>query len=355
MVHELTHTIQQGIDERGSKDRLELMSSDQSLEHEAEAASRLVTQGRSFATTARGAKQIARQAAVAAQPQVKLTIVRQGGVANTFLSTDQIDFTVQATGAPNASALVGQTAWTVQGVSANSGNGNPNRAVNQANFSFTPNPTNRPNTGARVPNDPIEYRVEAKVGGATAIFDLSQDETDIIRQEYVDLGPVVPPQRPNIVIPTIPAFNTGNYNLIVDMGMNNTLNATQTQFQTLTQQAAMPAPGVAPPAGGAAAPALGVAPPGAGVAAPAPPIPVIGVTSGYRNPRRNVAAGSQFPVGSRHVWGSALDLIVAGANATLWDRLRQAGNNAGNTSICEVGPTQVNCADPRVNHVHIQW
>jgi hypothetical protein len=126
------------------------------------------------------------------------------------------------------------------------------------------------------------------------------------------------------VQPTIATFNTGNYTMIVDRGMNNALINTETQFQTLTPAAQQPPPAIT-------------------------------VTSGYRNPQRNVDVGSQFPVGSRHVWGRALDLTVAGANATLWARLRQAGANAGNTSICEDGPTQRPCNDPRIDHVHIQW
>jgi hypothetical protein len=165
--------------------------------------------------------------------------------------------------------------------------------------------------------------VEAAAGSRTATFDLTQDEADIIRQEYIDLGPRTPPDRSLIVAPSIPTFNTGNYSLIVDGGMDHALTGTETAFQALT------------PAGAVA--------------------PAIGVSSGYRNPRRNVAVGSNFPVTSRHVLGTALDLTVAGANATLWTRLRTAGANAGNGSICERGPTQVPCTDPTVDHVHIQW
>jgi hypothetical protein len=118
-------------------------------------------------------------------------------------------------------------------------------------------------------------------------------------------------------------FNTGNYSLIVDGGMDRAFTGTETAFQALT-----PAGAVAPP---------------------------IGVSSGYRNPRRNVAAGSNFPVTSRHVLGTALDLTVPAANATPWTRLRQAGDDAGNSSICERGPTQVPCTDATVDHVHISW
>ena len=79
------------------------------------------------------------------------------------------------------------------------------------------------------------------------------------------------------------------------------------------------------------------------------------VVNDVRSASDNVAAGSQFPVGSRHVWGKALDLVVPNPTATLWARLRSAGANAGNSSICEVGPTQVPCNNANVNHVHIQW
>jgi hypothetical protein len=71
-------------------------------------------------------------------------------------------------------------------VSSNAGNGNPHQATNRTQFSFRPNPSLRPTSGSRVPNDPIQYRVEAQVGGQTSTFDLTQDETDIIRQEYIE-------------------------------------------------------------------------------------------------------------------------------------------------------------------------
>ena len=239
-------------------------------------------------------------------------IARQGGNGLSFISTDRITLTASVS-----------ANWTVHGVSPNAGDGNPHQATNRTQFSFRPNPSRRPTSGSRTPNDPIQYRVEAQAAGRTGTFDLTQDETDIIRQEYLDLGPRTPPDRTSIVSPTIATYNTGNYSLIVDGGMDNAFNNTETEFQALTP---------------------------AGVAAPQ-----IGVSSGYRNPRRNVAAGSEFPVGSRHVWGTALDLTVPGANATLWTRLRTAGANAGNSSICENGPTQVPCTDANVDHVHIQW
>jgi hypothetical protein len=251
-------------------------------------------------------------------------ITREGGEAKTFVSTEQLSFTAKVLNSPGSSPPAKLFNWTVHSASANSGNGNPHTALNQSRFAFTPNPTARPTTGSRRPNEPIKYRVDAEAGGRVGSFYLEQDETDIIRQEYIDLGPVQPPQRSDIMAPTIPGYNTGNYGLIVDGGMDNALTKTETQFQALTP-------------------------------APQAPTPALNVSSGFRNPRRNVAAGSNFPVGSHHVWGTALDLTVAGANATLWARLRQAGANARNTSICEHGPTQIPCNAANVDHVHIQW
>jgi hypothetical protein len=158
--------------------------------------------------------------------------------------------------------------------------------------------------------------------GGRGTFELVQDETDIIRQEYVDLRARSVPGRSDIVVPTVAIFNTGNYTLIVDGGLDNAFTNTETEFGALT------------PAGNA--------------------VPAISVSSGYRNPRRNVDVGS-VSVNSPHVRGTALDLTVTGANATLWARLRRAGANAGNTSICEWGPTQLPCNDPAVEHVHSQW
>jgi hypothetical protein len=284
-------------------------------------------------------------------PQPAIAITRTGSTDQTFISTDHIAFSAQVSGvAPtDAGTAAPPVNWTVTGVSPNAGNGNPHTATNKTSFAFTPNPTHRLKTGSRSPNDPIEYRVDATAGTSKASLDLTQDETDIIRQEYVDFG-AGPPARSDIVTPSIATYNTGNYNLIVDMGMDNARTSTETEFATLTQAAAPHPPAAAPGDAGVGADG------GAAQQPPPVPVPAIGVSSGYRNPRRNVAAGSVIGTHSSHVRGRALDLTVAGANATLWARLRQAGDNAGNSvSICEIGPTQVHCNRAGVNHVHISF
>jgi hypothetical protein len=319
-----------------------------------------------------------------------IAVTREGGEGKTFVSTDTITLKAQVTAAPatgtgggtgavGAGAVAGGVAgvaaagtgvkWTVRSDSANSGTGNPHTEANKETFSFKPNPTGRPTSGSRSPNPPIKYKVDAELNGAKTTFDLEQDETDIIRQEYIDYGTSYKPARADIVTPSDPAFNVGNYSLIVDNGLDTALSSTTSEFATLTQQAAAPAPTPAPttPPTGAANPAGATAPAGAvegaateaapgaaAAAAAAVPVPALSISSGYRNPQRNKAAGS-VTINSRHTQGKALDLTVAGANATLWARLKKAGSNAGYYSICEDGPTEKACSDANVDHVHIQW
>jgi hypothetical protein len=248
-----------------------------------------------------------------------LEIIRTDRTDASFLADrSQLSFVVKV----NKPGIDPNTAnWTVTGTSTDSGNGDPHTANNASTFRFTPNPTNRLTTGSTVPNDPISYNIEVTVGGLSEAYELKQDPTDIIRQEYVDFQ-LHPPAREEIMAPTNNAFNTGNYALIVDRGMQRALDGTISQFERLS------APG-APPAS-------------------------VTVSSGYRNPRKNIWVKSVH-LNSRHVWGSALDLVANPANVGMWTRLRQAGQSAGYTSICEHGGTQIQCDDPAVNHVHIQW
>jgi Domain of unknown function (DUF4157) len=322
IAHELAHVVQQGVSLRNISVQRAAFPEEGSAVGTAEELSEEIPE-ESPEGTAEEVKE------VPAEPvSMDMTLERLDRDGDSsFLSTDLIIFQARVAGVPNADEFADRIHWTVYGVSTHSGDGNPHSVSNQAYFAFTPNPTNRPRTGARVPNDPIRYQVEARVpNGVIKFYDLTQDETDIIRQEYIDLGPVTPPERWEIEAPADPGFNVGNYNLIVDRGMSDAFTATEANFIRLMQ-----------------------------AAAPGAPVPAITVESGYRNPRRNVAAGSRHPVDSRHVWGSAFDLSVAGATADVWTRLRQAGMDAGYTSICEHDADKVSCNDPSVNHVHIHW
>ncbi len=366
LAHEVAHTVQQGGGAPNGQCKLEVSEPGDALEVEADRAADAMVSGQPFSVSGGGA-QLQRSptdpagaaapaapgtapAAGTAPAVTAVTVTRTGGEGATFLSNEPITLTAAVTGgAPEAAS---QVTWTVTGVSANAGNGNPHTAANQPTFTFTPNPTNRPTAGSRSANPAIAYRVEAKVGTVAGTFDLTQDERDIIRQEYIDHGASSQPARASIVAPSIAAYNGGNYSLIVNDGMDSKFSDTKAEFATLTQAAAQPA---APAAPGAAPAAPGAAPAAPAAPAAAAPVPAVNVESGYRNPQRNVAVGSNYPTTSKHVWGRALDLVVAGPNATLWQRLRDAGANAGATSICEDGPTEKACSDAAVDHVHLQW
>ncbi|MDG7023480.1 MAG: hypothetical protein JRN45_03035 [Nitrososphaerota archaeon] len=165
----------------------------------------------------------------------------------------------------------------------------------------------------------MEYDVQVTVGDLTATTKLAQDEIDIIRQEYIDLGAARTPAYDEFGAPVNEAFHSGNYGYIMDGGM-------QSKLDDITQQAS----------------ALGVN---------------FHVSCGCRNPRNNVCV-SHYPTTSHHVWGKALDLKPDPVSPDNLDLLRQAGLNAGlPVSICEAqgGAHGVPCDTPGVNHVHVQW
>jgi hypothetical protein len=321
IAHELTHVVQQGVNLGNTSVQRAALPGEGSAVGTAEGPSEEIPEESLEGTAVEDEE-------VAAEPvSMDMTLERLDRDGDSsFLSTDLIIFQARVTGVPNADELANRIQWTVHGISVHSGGGNPDSASNQAYFSFSPNPTNRPTTAARVPNAAIQYQVEARVpNGIIKFYDLKQDERDIIRQEYIDLGHVRPPERGEIEEPADPRFNVGNYNLFIDRGMSDAFRVTEANFAMLIQ-----------------------------AATPGAPVPAITIESGYRNPRRNIAAGSTKK-DSRHVWGSALDLVVPGATADVWEKLRQAGSDAGYTSICEDGGEPVPCNDPGVDHVHIQW
>lgn len=237
------------------------------------------------------------------------------------------------------------TQWAVTGKSKDSGDGDPHTANNTSVFSFKPNPKNRPTLatdkkGSTKPNDPIKYTIEASVGGFTETLDLEQDETDIIRQEYVDYKIPIP-IRDVIKKPTNRAFNNGNYTLIIDMDLQHHLDEVVARFQTIC---------------------IGVV-----------PIPGVSVTSGYRNPRKNSNVGSIVP-NSKHTYGSALDIKPVPFNPDFLNRLRDAATLSGIFGMEERGSDDFTTiksngkviARAKVNddtvrmeelrdHVHIQW
>lgn len=100
-----------------------------------------------------------------------------------------------------------------------------------------------------------------------------------------------------------------------------------------------------------------------------PKMAQVKVASGYRNPRRNVAVGSKYPVTSKHTLGRALDLVPVQIDGVttdgsivaldihkhLFPTLLQAARSVSSSSIGEDGATPVAIGDHSEDHVHIQW
>jgi hypothetical protein len=173
--------------------------------------------------------------------------------------------------------------WEVTPIGAHSGTLKTSTGTGNR-FDYTPSVTQaqRPITGSRTPNQPVQYRIKATIthdGKTQEIVEtVAQDERDIIRQEYVDFRTwragftLHVPYRNRIREPSRPQMR-GNYTLVVDSAMTDLLTATEARY------------------GG-----------------------TITVSSGWRNPRRNIAAGSKVP-NSNHQHGGAVDMQPASAHA----------------------------------------
>lgn len=169
-------------------------------------------------------------------------------------------------------------------------------------FDYTPSVTNaqRPTSASREPNPPVQYQIKATVthAGKTAeiVEVVTQDERDIIRQEYADQRmwrdgfTLHVPYRNRIVAPSRPEMR-GNYTLIVDSAMTLLLTATEAQLGTR-----------------------------------------INVSSGWRNPRRNLAAGSTAP-NSNHQHGGAVDMQPVGQREMRGATRRAAYLNLYNAAL----------------------
>ena len=173
--------------------------------------------------------------------------------------------------------------WEVTPVGAHSGTLNP-RTGSGNRFDYTPQvtQTQRPIGPARVPNPAVKYRIKATVtaNGRTQekIETIEQDERDIIRNEYVDFRTwrerngvrftLHVPYRNRIIDASRPELR-GNYVLVVDSAMSLLLAATAENYTGR-----------------------------------------IAITSGWRNPRRNLAAGSTA-VNSNHQHGGAVDMATS--------------------------------------------
>lgn len=228
-----------------------------------------------------------------------------------------------------------------------------------------------------------------------------QDETDRIRQEYVDYGTAFRPMRGNVGSATVAQFNTGNYSLITEetpgtmqslfgslqSAVNSLLrNATQVVpvgTIGLTVQTVVVTPGPVILSVGAI---LNTKPEGDDrcttalvngfctgdiTAGPngtaethannnATNVGLTGaeLTSAYRNPQRNRAVGSTT-INSLHTRGRAFDIdprVLSITNKTDSQKMclfENAGQSVA-TAFAENGAVLVSCDDASADHVHIQ-
>lgn len=215
----------------------------------------------------------------------------------------------------------------------------------------------RPSGGSLAPNAPIRLHLQVEVktstgsAGTSNVLQIVQDEIDVLRQEYLDLGTGAPPFRSSIRPTLGDPWNTGNYGVQIDESMQSHFSQIASKFGSHH----VVTPDLSP-----------LLVNGKRVRLTAPSVRL---ESGFRCPRRNVAVGSGYPTTSYHVWGRALDLIPSpssgvtetGAAVALnlhthvYPTLLVAARETGVSAICEVGATPVPPGSSSANHVHVQW
>src|SRR6267378_1980814 len=136
--------------------------------------------------------------------------------------------------------------------------------------------------GSRSANPALGYRVTANLDGQGAVQASSlvtQDEVDVLRQEYVDYGTAFRPDRKHLGALKHPALNTGNYDVVAEEEVGTLdalLERVNAEVNRMLAERRMSATFQFEDC----------------------------VTSGFRNPQRNRAVGS-VAMNSRHVRGRA--------------------------------------------------
>ncbi|MCY1074804.1 hypothetical protein [Archangium lansingense] len=267
--------------------------------------------------------------------------------------------------------------------------------------------------GSRQPNPPLEYELVASVllenGEVLQVrlpptTFLRQDLEDVLRQEYVDFGTSFRPSRTQLSIPGRRTFNTGNYTVIAeeDAGglahlleqldgkiralLNNDVQEKPVGTRGLSPGTVVVSPGGAILEVGAlgdtdpqgddlcAGPRVGNRCTGSILAGPNGTADTRAnnreltwkledfVSSAFRNPQRNRAAGSVV-INSHHTRGRALDLDprrmpVPGKTPQQLMCIVEAAGDAvvgERDSFTERGATRfLDCNDPMADHVHVE-
>jgi hypothetical protein len=195
--------------------------------------------------------------------------------------------------------------------------------------------------GSRSANPALGYRVTANLDGQGAVQASSlvtQDEVDVLRQEYVDYGTAFRPDRKHLGALKHPALNTGNYDVVAEEEVGTLdalLERVNAEVNRMLAERRMSATFQFEDC----------------------------VTSGFRNPQRNRAVGS-VAMNSRHVRGRAIDCdprgaLVAGISAQDMMCLvetagRAAVGNSGRAFTERGAAVFLDCESPAADHVHIE-
>lgn len=252
----------------------------------------------------------------------------------TFLGND----TIQAATSTSPSSFESAVVWpdpfptigSVINISPSSQNG--------PNLSFGLSVPAR-TSGSLGANAPLTVVIASLVLGCTASdqVTISQDERDIIRQEFLEYSITVPS---NLMTKSASSAGTNfsvldvseaDYSLVVgDPGqfMQNIRSSWNQKLKTELSNPNFPDQGLEG-------------------------------TGGWRNPQRNKYVGGH--PNSQHMYGTGADLqVLAGTITASGQSLAQlnswlkAVGDAIGTGICEDGPISTPCNDPGVDHVHIQ-
>ncbi len=311
----------------------------------------------------------------------------------------------------NAEDLDSRIQWSLQPVGPQTGPAEPaSKEGQEAVFRASSRVGTR---GNREPNPPLEYELVASLpleGGETLEVRLSpttflrQEEDDVLRQEYLDFGTRFQPGRALISIPGRPVFNTGNYNVIAEAeagGLSRLLQQLDERVRALLQndvqekpvgtrgltpKTVVVSPGApiltvgplgdtdpqgddvcsGPRVGGRCAGSILAGPNGIADTRANNREPKVKledfVSSAFRNPQRNRAAGSAT-INSRHTRGSALDIdprrmpIPGKTPQQLMCIVEAAGDTVvgARDSFTERGATLfLACDSPSADHVHVQ-
>ncbi len=311
----------------------------------------------------------------------------------------------------NAQGLEGRIQWHLQPVGPQTADADPTAHEGQdAVFrAFSRVGT----TGSRKPNPPLAYDLVASIpleNGETiqvrlpSTTYLHQDQEDVLRQEYVDFGTSFRPSRAQISIPGKRTFNTGNYTVITeeDTGglarmlgqlderiralLNNVVQEKSVGTRGLAPETVVVSPGApilmvgalgdTDPQGDDVCASLGEGGRCAGsiLAGPNGVADTRAnnremswkledfVSSAFRNPQRNRAAGSVV-LNSRHTRGRALDLdprrmpVPGKTPQQLMCIVEAAGDVVvgERDSFTERGATRfLDCNHPMADHVHVE-